>query len=228
VLSSTLVATICSTPLQHPSFMIDHMPSDTAPTILPPLSRGGGIPSFLPIGTVVDRWDCPCCDRVIELVHRAGRPRLYCSQACRQRAYRWRRQHHVHTPSSPSWPAERASVRRGGRQHALRTERDPMSARRDRRGREVSVCGVLAHPSRHARAAAHRDPFLHDVPSSSCRTCAALTSPRPLGLVPPGAGPADRPGSGRFAETVRALRAISDGYPLDPVLRHLLVTSWAA
>lgn len=144
-------------------------------------------PRDVHIGTVVAEWQCPSCDRTVDVVHRPGRPRLYCSHACRQRAYRWRRQHAAHTVTAPGerWPGASIAVR--GLSHALRTERDPMWRRRDRRGREVTVCGVLARGSRGPRSS--RPPYAGYRPDShrACRTCAALTVPRPLGLVPPGA-----------------------------------------
>jgi hypothetical protein len=216
--------------LSHPDVMIEGMDTcrHTDHDDLPPLAAGGAIPGTIPIGTVVDRWQCPCCDRTIDIVHRPGRPRLYCSHACRQRAYRWRREHHAHTRSTPSWPAESATVRGGGRTHALRTERDPLSRRSDRRGREVTACGALGHPHHPSRRRGERAPFLRAGPTA-CRMCAALVQPRPLGLVPPGAIPPPTQLTARtMADTAEALRAISDDYPLDPGIRRLLTTLWAA
>ena len=178
------------------------------------------------IGTVVDHWECPCCDRSIAVVHRAGRPRLYCSAACRQRAYRWRRRNGVYTTSRPAWPAESASVPFGKHQHALRTDRDPLARRRDRAGREVTACGALAQPKRRAENGTNRVPFLASTPST-CRSCEALTRPRPLGLVPPGATPELRPLERGDISSIRALHAISRDYPLDPRIRRLLETAWA-
>lgn len=146
----------------------------------------------LDVGMVVDRWDCPSCDRTIDVIYRPGRPRLYCSQACRQRAYRWRRRHRAHTVGTRDVRPEGARARSYDRGiHALRTSRDPLSRRRDRRDREVTVCGLLARPLR-------LRPYQGGVPlpfvtplSSACRTCEALIQPRPLGLglVPPDAMP---------------------------------------
>lgn len=154
--------------------------------VRPPLF-GTRSPRNVCIGTVVDSWQCPSCDRTFDVVYRPGRPRLYCSHACRQRAYRWRRQHAAHTVTAPGVCSAGAYIPVRGLIHALRTERDPMWRRRDRRGREVTVCGVLARGSQRSRST--RPPYVGYRPDASgtCRTCAALTVPRPLGLVPPGA-----------------------------------------
>jgi hypothetical protein len=131
-----------------------------------------------------ERWDCPSCDRVVEIVRRPGRPRLYCSHACRQRAYRWRRQHAAHTVATPAWPAESATARstQPFHGHALRSPRDPLSRRRDRHGREVTVCGLLARPHALPRQRGERVPFLAVLPTV-CRSCAGLVQPRVLGRV---------------------------------------------
>lgn len=214
--------------LPHTSVNIADMDTHAAEDDLPPLTPRGSVPHTVPIGSVIDRWPCPCCDRTIEMVHRPGRPRIYCSQACRQHAYRWRRTQRAHTVSSPSWPVESASVRGGKRSHALRTERDPLSRRRDRRAREVTVCGALAHPHQRGRVRGERVPFLGPGPDV-CRTCTALVRARPLGLVPPGATPPRTPMTrDSFRDVVRALHAISDDYPLGDDLRRLLTGLWAA
>jgi hypothetical protein len=75
--------------LRHPFVTMITMTTDPNPKVeFPPLTNTRSVPRGTPIGTVVDRWDCPCCGHVIEMIHRPGRPRLYCSHACRQRAYR--------------------------------------------------------------------------------------------------------------------------------------------
>src|SRR5687768_11507099 len=43
---------------------------------------------------IVAEWYCPVCDAPAHRTHQAGRPRVYCTNACRQRAYRWRRDNH--------------------------------------------------------------------------------------------------------------------------------------
>ena len=173
--------------LPHPPFTITLMDEHDE---FPPIHRGGMLYSGLPRGMVVDRWECPACARVIDVVYRPGRPRLYCSHACRQRAYRWRRRTGAHTVASPGAPPESARAYSHDRGiHALRSATDPLSRRRDRRSREVTVCGLLARPS---RLFPHRDgvgvPFASRG-QASCRTCEALIQPRPLGLVPPDAMP---------------------------------------
>jgi hypothetical protein len=47
------------------------------------------------------RMLCAVCRKETPVVHGAGRPRKYCSTACRQRAYRQRREH-VGTPHRPA------------------------------------------------------------------------------------------------------------------------------
>ena len=194
---------------------------------LPPLFPGGIVAASTPLGTVTDHWPCPSCDRVVEIVHRPGRPRLYCSHACRQRAYRWRHRHRAHTVATPERPAEAARARsfvRGG--HALRSSADPLARRRDRCGREVTVCGLLASPMNHVRARGDRAPFLQ-AGSTSCRVCAALVQPRPTGLVPPDAMPPPwRWTPGRPDPLGAQLRAISADWPLDDRLRQLAHGLW--
>lgn len=207
------------TPLGHDRLMCD---TDD----LAPLNAFGRVAPGTPHGSVVDRWPCPGCERIVDIVHRPGRPRIYCSQACRQRVYRWRRRHGAHTEASPAWPVECASARSNRlTSHALRSERDPLSRRRDRRGRELTVCGLLARPGRRHRQEGLKPPFLPvgDV----CRVCTALIAPRPLGLVPPGSMPPPYQPSDRLGEEiVERFRAIDEAWPLDPAIRGLLTTVW--
>lgn len=138
---------------------------------------------FVPKGTVqgnvVEHWPCLACDRVIPIVHRPGRPRLYCTHACRQRAYRWRRDHQARTAATAEHPAAGAYARSHVplRNHALRTQRDPISRRNDSRHREVTVCGVLARPNRFGQLGRT---FRPDASERTCQVCAELTTIRPF------------------------------------------------
>lgn len=175
-----------------------------------------------------ERWDCPSCDRVVELVRRPGRPRLYCSHACRQRAYRWRRRHSAQTVATPAWPVESAAAHstQPFHSHALRSQRDPLARRRDRHGREVTVCGLLARPHTLPRQRGERVPFLAGLPTV-CRSCAGLVQPRPLGPVPPTApSPPDRTPQGATLAGIEALRAIDQAWPLSADIRALLDGPW--
>ena len=96
-------------------------------------------------GDVVAEWACPVCGISCNRTYHSGRARVYCTNACRQRAYRLRRRaivggrpcrhrsrprHHTRRPARPalrraiSWPAAAtprvARSRRAGRSHAPR------------------------------------------------------------------------------------------------------------
>ena len=111
-------------------------------------------------------WWCPVCDTPTPHRYRAGRQKVYCSNACRQRAYRWRRAHGVRLFATAAIPAERADGR--ALRHALRDPRDPVALLRAPRGREVTVCGTFSRPARNQKVRHTR--FL---PGSinSCRSC---------------------------------------------------------
>jgi hypothetical protein len=112
---------------------------------------------------------------------------VYCTNACRQRAYRHRRREQIITIHTNDHPAERAMGRSGVR-HALRSDRDPAS--RPSYGpllEELTVCGVLARPARtYGRVTHHR--FVPGV--WSCETCESLTFAEP---PPPFAWPIPPP-----------------------------------
>jgi hypothetical protein len=119
---------------------------------------------------VIGEWWCPVCDAPAHRTRQSGRPRVYCTNACRQRAYRWRRDHHARLAATPDEPAERANV--GIRGHALRSRRDFVSSCSDPRHREVSVCGAFARPVRLNRVP-HTN-FVADNRAYSCRSCIRL------------------------------------------------------
>ncbi len=119
-------------------------------------------------GQIVALWWCPVCGRATHRYARPGRPRVYCSNACRQRAYRCRRdQHHDHGPATA--PLHRATSRE--RSHAVREPDALVGGRRDTTGRAVTLCGAFARPAR-PRPHGHVR-FVSDVPWS-CRSCAHL------------------------------------------------------
>lgn len=92
-------------------------------------------------------WACPVCDVHVPHVRRAGRQRVYCTNACKQRAYRRRRS------NRRSWPfAERRDPRptraaTRDRVHAIREHRDPSSGRRTSTQMGVTACGAFARMS---------------------------------------------------------------------------------
>ena len=134
-------------------------------------SPTGDWPVNDPDHPLVDAWRCPTCDAVVPHPPRPGRRRVYCTNACRQRAYRWRRRNQILTVHTNARPVERAFSRTFKR-HALRSERDPASRPvLLPHGEELTVCGVLARPGRFGRAPSYA---LHTGPWT-CQTCVSLT-----------------------------------------------------
>jgi hypothetical protein len=129
---------------------------------------------------VVGEHDCPVCAATVLHIRRAGRGRIYCTNACRQRAYRWRRSNGIRLCVDRDGPTERMH---NFKRHALRDRRDPVGRLLDHRRREVTVCGLFAKPLRDQKVT-HTN-FLPDHPFS-CRTCADLVgTSTPHHGVPP-------------------------------------------
>lgn len=120
------------------------------------------------IGDVIGEWWCPVCGRATHRIYRPGRPKVYCSNACRQRAYRWRCRERTEQVSTAAI-STRGSTR--DRSHALRPHSDLAARATDHRGREVTMCGAFARRAR-------TPPFTHTRfvtgLSWSCRTCTSL------------------------------------------------------
>ncbi|HZB43555.1 MAG TPA: hypothetical protein VE487_21475 [Ilumatobacter sp.] len=133
--------------------------------------------------SVIEEWFCPVCHQAAHRTYRPGRPRIYCSNACRQRAYRYRRANGLRTTATSKAPCESAFTLgpAAGRRHALRHRTDFMANLSDGRRRRVTVCGVLARPTRHTKLR-HYD-FLLDS-ASSCRSCIELVLPPGLSAPP--------------------------------------------
>ena len=119
-------------------------------------------------------WWCPVCSAPIRHPNRPGRHRVYCTNACKQRAYRARRLNR-RTDPVPQRAAAREVV------HAIRGFRDVNSGRRSTRGLGVTVCGTFARmsidsPERfgHTRFIGRR--MRHpNAYTSSCQRCCELT-----------------------------------------------------
>lgn len=120
-------------------------------------------------GDVVDEHSCPSCGAAVLQRYRPGRARIYCNNACRQRAYRWRRANGVRLCVERNGPAERSIT--FDRRHALRDERDPAASIVDRRRRRVSVCGTFSRPASLGRFTHHDFLVDHDW---SCESCISL------------------------------------------------------
>lgn len=118
-------------------------------------------------------WRCPVCAAAVVHEFRPGRKRVYCSDACKQRAYRWRCRNGVRVLATPGRPAQRS---RAGRTHVVRPAADFVSAHDDDQRRRVAVCGAFARVA---------EPQLHGhtefVPGSAtaCRSCTRLIGADP-------------------------------------------------
>ncbi len=129
------------------------------------------------IGRPAER-PCSWCASPILVVHRPGRPRLYCNHACRQRAYEHRHGFtHQRTPRElpGQHPRDRwrgTGYEQGGRSmaktrvHALRTAVRAEGYRRE------TLCGVLAEPLTGRHFDVHHP--------EACASCRAITQSTPL------------------------------------------------
>lgn len=120
-------------------------------------------------GDVIAEWSCPVCGTRCNRTYRSGRGRVYCTNACRQRAYRWRRTRRAGCRVAPA--PERASTR--DRSHALRSAGDLVAGRRDSTGRQITACGAFGRAARDRPSSSWHTDFVADTPWS-CRTCAAV------------------------------------------------------
>ncbi len=122
-------------------------------------------------------WRCPVCSASVARPHRPGRAKVYCTNACRQRAYRWRcaRRSQLTTPIPP----QRAQT--ADRTHAVRSAADFVAPLADPDGRRVTVCGAFARAaSDRSESFRHTSFYVIDddghPPPSTCSTCVRLLS----------------------------------------------------
>lgn len=119
-------------------------------------------------------WSCPVCGADTPHEFRPGRKRVYCSNACKQRAYRWRCDRGIRLLVTPWTPASRSET--GPRSHAVRLPVDRASHPADQWGRHVAVCGAFAR-----RVDPRRAGHTEFVPGGrrSCRACTRLIGADP-------------------------------------------------
>ncbi len=115
-------------------------------------------------------WNCPMCGTPTPRTRRPGRPRVYCTNSCRQRAYRDRRRRGVRLLCGDGQPCERSFGRRV--EHLMRAPGDVVADRRASNRRAVSLCGAFVRPARD-----HPDPYTDFAFDHvyACYTCLELT-----------------------------------------------------
>ncbi len=145
-----------------------------------PLAHDGGMdeqtPHHTPFGAGEPEpgdWTCPVCATPTPHEFRAGRKRIYCTNACRQKAYRWRRAHGVRLLATPWRPAQRSVNRRA---HAVRPAADFVGQAPDQLGRHASICGAFARVT--APVAGWHNEFVPGG-STACRACTRLLGADP-------------------------------------------------
>lgn len=152
---------------------------------LAPAARLRMVDSPHPHSRVTAIWTCPVCDASVPRLRRAGRHRVYCTNACRQRAYRLRcksRQQHPMSSHRDPRPI-RATTR--DRVHAVREFGDVSSGRRDSTGRGITACGAFGRMSIDTpkRFSHLRFASIEGLPDPRrCRRCLQLSGVFPLSM----------------------------------------------
>lgn len=132
--------------------------------------RALGLPAPLQPDDIVADWHCPVCGKHTPRTHRPGRPPVYCSNACRQKAYRYRRDHGIRLLHNDGQPAHRAAGARVT--HLTRPSRDPVAGQRASNRKCVSLCGAFVRP---AVDFDHLDPRFEFDDARACWRCLELT-----------------------------------------------------
>lgn len=124
-----------------------------------------------PCTDVVALWNCPVCERSVPRWRRPGRHAVYCSNSCKQKAYRHRcidrNRRMLQLARNPR--PRRAQTRDGV--HAIRETTDRSTGRRDSIGRGVTMCGAFASMSIDTPRRHSHQRFLATAGPSSGRTC---------------------------------------------------------
>ena len=129
------------------------------------------IPPLDPDGDpIIADWCCPCCGAYTPRVQRPGRPRVYCSNACRQKMYRFRCRHGIRLRYGDGQPAHRAAGALVT--HLVRPAADPVGHRRTAQRKAVSLCGAFVRP---ITDQPHVRPEFRFDDVRACFTCLDLT-----------------------------------------------------
>ncbi len=130
-----------------------------------------------PHSDLIAVWSCPVCETAVPRFRRAGRHRVYCTNACRQQAYRRRCVARNAQPMAAHRDPRPIRATTRDRVHAVREFRDVSSGRRDSIRRGVTACGAFARmaidtPERfgHIRFVATED----ERNTTTCRRCQRL------------------------------------------------------
>ena len=127
-------------------------------------------------------WTCPVCNTPVPRLPRAGRHRVYCTNACRQRAYRLRCKSHQQHPMAAHRDPRPVRATTRDRVHAIREYPDVSSGRRDSIGRGITACGAFGRMSidTPARFGHLRFASTEGIPNPSrCRSCEQLSGIEP-------------------------------------------------
>lgn len=143
--------------------------------------------SSFPHTPLIAVWNCPVCNTAVPRPRRPGRHRVYCTNACRQKAYRLRCQSRQSHPMSAHRDPRPTRATSRDRVHAIREYADVSSGRRDSTGRGITACGTFARmsidtPARfgHLRFVAFGGP----ASPTTCRRCTQLAGSAPPTTTP--------------------------------------------
>ena len=170
-----------ATPMSYNICMTTHEPTNvdaaSASSARPSTASTDNDRLFLISGERLCGW----CAKHFPVVRRPGRPKIYCDQSCRQRAYERRRGLAVLPPPDrivmvPGGPLAHLRPRPGayelgriswiaGKLHAMRA-----AGISDTTGRRLTLCGLLARPSPRE---------FHPSLDGTCLTCARVRAIRP-------------------------------------------------
>lgn len=171
-------------PPPHQSAIEANRPTRTPRALvwrIEPHRRAAMLCGAAPCSRVIASWTCPMCSTPLPRRWQAGRHRVYCTNSCKQRAYRHRCEQRRVVPMSTRRHPRPIRATTSARIHAMREFGDVVSGHRDSSGRGVTACGAFAlvasdRPERfgHVR-------FVGADPqnATTCRTCSLLSGAPP-------------------------------------------------
>lgn len=137
--------------------------------------------SDAPCSELVALWSCPVCSKSIPRWRGPGRHRVYCTNSCKQRAYRHRCRQRQSVPMSTRRDPRPMRATTRDRVHAVREFGDVLSGRRDSIHRGITTCGAFARialdtPSKfsHLRFVGRDEPR-----GNTCLRCMQLSGATP-------------------------------------------------